>query len=811
MMLESSSEDMDAANRGTGVFYQAMPAVGVDGRNIIKLIPVQRVNGRFVQTIPVQMADKEILQPSDTQHFIKKQLPLINALPSQAGVTGNILNKHPLHQKAIHVEAKSPTVTVKSPGGQNLQIPPEPQVRVLMSELSQDFNREIFTLSTNSSTSSAAVVSPVTMVTPPSTSSFHLLQLVPNSSTTKSTGPSAGGSKTHLKLIPKLPQRPNSPIKWVIEEEVSTAAALSFLNYPSITSEVLHTVARRENAAKSSTKMAASSQISPTNCGGGQDHAPVMCNGKVFVAKKCTLPFQMEKINSHTTHRDESDKTILCATRSQSSQTGQNVPNESEEVIDLCDDDSQDDLSQQETSVPCSMSAPSKQDEDNVIFVSYIPPKSESTSEKHMIQETQFNKKVVEKEMEQRGVRSSSESVSGQKMSCNQAGTSGSISFGSKRSCSASSMSLCRPTMKNLCDNGSLEMESQCRTSTQQLESPEADAGMESPAGRSTSGSSGPSRTSFPVQKETQEVERNSSPTWTQKSSQTSELLLRQIFGITKCAKICLQRIDTIKSKEYLQNESITKHSLEFVLKSAEESAVLLTEKKVKESQDLNDSQESNGCHPPDVKRVKLQTEQEVSAADKLGPFTCFLTALKDKSVSTERSHDKTLCDADPVSGFGEPIEEEDLPSTDKNHSVNSLIMEAHPQALIKTNRRRMGRVRKPTICPCYVLSTSCEDSALHSRAKLEKCERMAEQASKKQGRMSGSRRRDGKASGRILYPTAKNTQSHQTSSEIPGSDALFTTCMDSEELERHKQIKRLKELLREKEAALEMMRTGVI
>ncbi len=39
-----------SSSSGTGVYYQAMPAVGPDGKNVMKLIPVQKVNGQFYQT-----------------------------------------------------------------------------------------------------------------------------------------------------------------------------------------------------------------------------------------------------------------------------------------------------------------------------------------------------------------------------------------------------------------------------------------------------------------------------------------------------------------------------------------------------------------------------------------------------------------------------------------------------------------------------------------------------------------------------------------------------------------------------------------
>uniref|UniRef100_A0A4W6CY17 Ligand dependent nuclear receptor interacting factor 1 n=1 Tax=Lates calcarifer TaxID=8187 RepID=A0A4W6CY17_LATCA len=266
---------------GTGVFYQAIPAVGADGRNIMKLIPVEIVNGRYVQnqiskprmdstpqkavsfsSAPVQMVKKTALSPSATQQLVRKEVSFVSALPHQVQLNhGNSLNKHPPQQQTVNFMAKVPLiatpatscgnsvrpparlpVTVKSPAlprGQYLQIPSNAQVRTVpASELPPDIKKQIFTSSADSSPCSGlpsvVYVSPVMTMDQGVDSGLHSLKLPSKTSNKASYRPPAKGSKPPLKLIPKVSQRPNSPIKWEIEEE-NNQTATSSLN--SITEE----------------------------------------------------------------------------------------------------------------------------------------------------------------------------------------------------------------------------------------------------------------------------------------------------------------------------------------------------------------------------------------------------------------------------------------------------------------------------------------------------------------------------------------------------------------------------------------------
>lgn len=496
---------------GTGVFYQAMPAVGADGKNIMKLIPVQMVNGQFVQTqiskpvtvnissAPVQVVKKAALNPSATQQVVRKQVSLMNALPNQVGLElGNPLNKW-IQQQTVNLMARVPPMatpatncgksvklprqllTVKSPAlprGQYLQIPPNAQVRTVpASELSPGVKKQIFTSSASSPPGSGlpnvVYVSPITTVNqavaPPSDSALHSVKLLSKTSTSCGL-PSKGSKRPHLKLIPKVSQRPNSPIKWVIEEEdCSMAPTLDPLDSPSVTSEILQAVAEREKDSKPcdvTTKPV--SQSSQGKSGQGQDNALVMCNGKVFfVAKKSSAPFKMGKSDSPTAASKsyEFNKTVVPSSQQSAESVAPEIrqdlriiiPDESDEVIDLCDDDAQDDSS-----------AVTHLDEDNVIFVSYIPPRSESESTQDLILKTQT--------AQQKSLDGPAGGESRQESSVLRGRKPGPSTLVS--------------TVTDTHDNEGSNINGQQSTSTQQLERMDADVETESPADPSTSDSS---------------------------------------------------------------------------------------------------------------------------------------------------------------------------------------------------------------------------------------------------------------------------------------------------------------------------------
>lgn len=433
-----------------------MPAVGADGKNIMKLIPVQMVNGQFIQntvrktkmgpapqiavsvntdSVPVQMTKKAALNPFVAQEVIRK-VSLMNALPNQVSSDlCNSTNEQPILQKSVNSMSKVPPkatsaaicekprlssqlpVTVKSPAlprGQYLQIPPNAQVRTVPgSELPPGIKKQIFTSLASSSPGSGlpsvVYVSPITTVnqsiTPPSdTAALHSPKVPCKPPSVPSCGTPSTGLQKHLKLIPKVIQRPNSPLKWTIEEEDSSAAPpLDPLHSPSVTSEILLAVAQREKASKRSNTIAKpASQLSQGKSGQGQENALVMCNGKVFfVAKNYKQSLEIETDNSplasaksnqfSKTMQPSSQQSLASVAPKQRQDLSIIIPDESNEVIDLCDDDddddAQDDLPQHTAST--NISTPTHLDEDNVIFVSYMPPKSDSGSAQNVPLKTQ--------------------------------------------------------------------------------------------------------------------------------------------------------------------------------------------------------------------------------------------------------------------------------------------------------------------------------------------------------------------------------------------------------------------------------------
>lgn len=437
-----------------------MPAVGPDGKNVMKLIPVQKVNGQFYQTAfnterdsvdpqlkaflksvhPPAVSSSQTqtrlpsLQPIADGRVVLKTLPEFRTLTNSIKTQPSVTNNFPLHNpKQVHVPLTThslsqytvqlPTqpngqsmtavqtlpVTVKSPvlpNGHFLQIPPNAKVRTLpATALPQSIKCRImnsvnYTPNLGKGPPTVVLVSPVNSVKLNSDQQMLLLAK-----------PSLINPPENLQTpvcVAKTNEEANTPIKWVVQEGTgATAPCLVPLSTPNASSDILKAVkhvnsvgtANEMTASKATPPQASQEKITP-----GKDNALVMCNGKVyFVAKKNSEIAKDVMISEGGKKVFVSTSPALPASSalgSNSSKRG--LPKSVSEIIDLCDDD-------EETSTclggaPGNLPTPSQtevddsDEESNVIFVSYIPPKSGekgaksvSLNEGEEVQHTEIN------------------------------------------------------------------------------------------------------------------------------------------------------------------------------------------------------------------------------------------------------------------------------------------------------------------------------------------------------------------------------------------------------------------------------------
>jgi len=210
-------------------------------------------------------------------------------------------------------------------------------------------------------------------VAPLCDSTVDMLKLLHNTSTSYRLP--FNGSESHLKLVPNVPQRPDSPIKWSVEDDVATAPSPEAID-TSVSLEILRVACVRENGEKHRDVLRNSASGSSRGKGGqqGEENPSVMWNGKLFVfSKNCSPPDKTGKSDA-ARKSHEFDQPVAASTPqplwSVGPRRNRNLglldPSRAHKVIDLCgDDDAPDDSSQ-------------RADEDTVIFVSYTPPAPEA-------------------------------------------------------------------------------------------------------------------------------------------------------------------------------------------------------------------------------------------------------------------------------------------------------------------------------------------------------------------------------------------------------------------------------------------------
>lgn len=410
---------------GPGVFYQVMPGVTPDGKKVMKLIPGVMVNGKFVQTPGVQglqtgvppqklpplngsaalTSKKMVLDPPFTQQVINK-VSLLNSTPSQVTAkVNNVPNKQLkyilVNQSLGALETAVPAgpVVIKAqslPRGQNVQLQnqkyfilKQPSVPTAAVNEKSQFSGQLpvtmksvvlpggIPLNTEHRTSDLTSVIknqlPALPMLPTSTKASdhssgpsNVVSVTPTMMAKQKAappslkepiqpsykyfpGPGLQGATKQLKLVQKAPQGHNGPCKWVIEEVDAGAPE----DPPPVTPEALSDRAGRMELVKRGAVTAGPDLDSrPSRSKSRRSDAVVVCNGKVVVVANKSN----ESSAAHNLSKPQSEQ----REKAQNSSSG--TPSRITEVIDLCEDDE-------------NGLSTSSHDDDNVIFVSYVPPK----------------------------------------------------------------------------------------------------------------------------------------------------------------------------------------------------------------------------------------------------------------------------------------------------------------------------------------------------------------------------------------------------------------------------------------------------
>ncbi|XP_038866354.1 uncharacterized protein LOC120060971 isoform X2 [Salvelinus namaycush] len=966
-----------------------MPAVGTNGRTVMNLIPVQKVNGQFVRSptgtikdiaetkrdytsnVPsISKSNISISGPTAKEQFVNKRPFYVSTSPNPANLTGiypsvriqtpivttkvaqsagsltspeftcgNTFGQSLINKKKLPVTVKSPAL----PNGQYLQIPPNAQVKTLpASALPPAIKRQIFTSSTTCASNSPMVlyVSPVQTMkhnyVPTSPKSAPSLSRLPRSSGQTLSTCSSTGSR-QCSITAKDGKRLVTPIKWVIEEADGLPAPCRVpVNSSSMTSDILKTVAEMEKASKTcdhTAKNHSTSQEGQTKIGQEKDNALVMYNGKVyFVANKtpalCNRPSKpLEASRSMGTSSTQAKENVgfnqrisLPPSLPLCSSSGSQLSNKTrpdpkhivipDEIIDLCDDDSQDDLTCQAIStrdVTRQLFRQSEVDEDedsNVIFVSYLPPKAVPKvgegEMSHLLDDFGAEQEMVRSQNNLNGqVVDSQNNVSGLSIErCQNVGTAHDmadcqgIATGQElnsRQQNITGQDWKRLHMEDFYGSATgLRIENiQSGATTQEMGNIQNDATDQSIGNSQYNASTQemeniPESTALQTEMETHKKKSSSDPIPEQQTSmldqeslETCDRLLKQMFGITSDVQICLKRIDSkpkANPKVFPQIGTTNKRTIEAIRKLLQRS-IFVTKKRVHNETQVSATRNNDSC-PKNAKRQKIEKVENAFKSSEnpepltsqtpqldMQPLTSQTPQLILQPLTSQTPQLDMLFDGEQIFVYEEPtvnyfisttdetvVPSKPLPDLDLVHiskrSSNSPVSSVHPQtnteamdcaprpccgtaSNIKPNsrRRRRGKGRRCTACPCEVTGTQVKAMSTSSTSQEEpdsskppntrssgnRTSAVAESTKQKGRKSTKAQAKDKeKASMEIQCPSTMSEQGSSTAGEIPTSYLCSIAPMDPEEIKRHERIKRLKDLLKEKEAALEMIRKNM-
>uniref|UniRef100_A0A8C1TPH0 Si:ch211-261n11.5 n=1 Tax=Cyprinus carpio TaxID=7962 RepID=A0A8C1TPH0_CYPCA len=768
-------------------------------------------------------------------------------------------------------------VTVKSPvlpNGHFLQIPPNAKVRTLpATALPQSIKCRIMNSVSNTPNlqkgpPTVVLVSPVNSVklnsdqqvvsvTKPSQIQKTLLQNPP----------------TNLQspvCVPKTNEEVNTPLKWVVQEGTGACApCLVPVMTPNVSSDTIKAVkhvnsvgtANESVPSKPTPPQTSQEKITP-----GKDHALVMCNGKVyFVAKKNSEIAKDVMISEGGKRGVVSTSPALPASSALGTNSSKQDPKRNvSEIIDLCDDD-------EETSTclggaPGNLPTPSQtevdeSDEDsNVIFVSYIPPKSEtragdrvekaaSQNKSEEAQHTQTNTKSVSQNEGEKPAHAEIEKEFGPnnasaKMSDEMdEQIEGNERAGSNLSCLSENVNM--EADKDLASVQS-PSEMRCQDDTALAETASI---LEAPQ-------------NVCVQATCDTEKACENPASDQRNHPKTDCELRKEFGITSDVQICLQRPKlTMKPDQLTERLIINKRTLDGLRKVIQESKL---QSKIQQMMQVpyTKMDEDEGLT---VKRKKQEhdgsqdnlslSSSNISPASKCSvvPIESSLACQDEGCSTTESTADEVHMQSEmPADCTGNTCCF--TPLSEQKEKLTSTLSPSYQR---KTSPRSK-KAKVCTACPCgTVLGAAEASSSLHSQDRLNPCTAVeSHKGTRKnclnitpeESRQPQKHQDPVKKAGK--KPSSKNPcedkallegSTSETSHEIslnssvnitsgaasdnpsisflnkqqgPKIDTFLTQSLytletlDAEEIKRRERIERLKDLLKEKEAALERMQS---
>ncbi|KAL7885039.1 hypothetical protein AOLI_G00078090 [Acnodon oligacanthus] len=667
-----------------------MPAVGPDGKNVMKLIPVQKVNGKFVQTqvlttrndcqpqvysqpahiSPVSLPQNKLptLQQTADGRFILKTSPESNILfnsvkiqhqgdndlfknaPNQVRapllttrLTQNALQLPPPNNSKTVTVVNSPQqpVALKShifPSGHYLQIPPNATVRTLpASALPQSIKSQICN-SSSALSNHAKGLPTVVYVSPVNSLKLGPNQQVPGLTKASELPQSLAQtlSITDVKSLsvsstcsPKVDQGASAPMKWIIQEGAgNTAPCLIPVSSPSMPTDILKAVRQIETvrhtnqvpAGEPTSANATQEKISP-----GKDNALVMCNGKVYFVAKKNSEISKDLISGVTSKAQVKNSAQPASAVSGSGTSGtvpkqdsKNTPvsKKPNEIIDLCDDDEVDEESSksaESSRLTVLGETVGENDEDsNVIFVSYIPPKSDIEASKKVAETAPLN--GCRTDMDGPECKGGDVEKSCKTNSANSPVIDLEVSKCRDNLAACESVSgAVSEQLQEVCDQGtevtrkiSVDPVIQCRQDSEAV--PEVSLGE---------------------------------PTVEKMPQQKSDSELRQIFGITSELKIGLQRINQAEeSSPQAERRSINKRTLEGIRKLIQDSQIELKIKQLIQAQVPVPKKEDG---PEDAKRKRLE---------QVGQKTCLDSTCSIVQSSSPQTEGMVNCVDEMQSGF---------------------------------------------------------------------------------------------------------------------------------------------------------------